>query len=514
MRKDFTKIHSAKTKYLTPNTERQTPNAEPRTPNGKRTLKKLTLLVLRAFAGPMLVTFLISLFVLLMQFLWKYIDDLVGKGLDTMIIVKLMIYVSITLIPLALPLSLLLSSIMTFGNLAEHFELTACKSAGVSLQRVMRPLTITALLICVLAFYFSNYVLPVANLKMNALLYDVRNQKPALLIKEGIFYNGIDGYSIRIAKKDPDGQLLHDILIYDHTQSRGNTKMIMAERGKMAMSDDERYLLLTLYKGSSYEEQENRPGRMSRPFLRTEFEEELVRFDLTSFKLTRTNEQLFKDNYQMLNLRQLTHSSDSLRKKLVERQNDLYRQLISYYGIDTNLAHHHEVVQPAFSSDTITPTRRQVVFTSSISTVKNIQSMLSDAKQDLLNKTRVLSKHQIEWQRKFTLSFACLILFFIGAPLGAIIRKGGLGMPVVVSVFFFVIYHIISISGEKFAREGVIPAWKGMWLSAAILLPVGVFLTYKATRDSALFEGDAYTKFIRRFFTRRFSDTNEQTDPS
>lgn len=253
----------------------------------------------------MLVTFFISLFVLLMQFLWKYIDDLVGKGLDPYIIIKLMVYVSVTLVPLALPLSLLLSSIMTFGNLAEHFELTACKSAGLSLQRIMRPLTITAVAICLTAFYFSNYVLPVANLKMNALLYDVRQQKPALLIKEGIFYNGIDGYSIRIGKKDSDGKTIEDIMIYDHTENRGNTKMILAERGKMAMSDDERYLLLTLYKGSSYEEQENRGAKITRPLLRTEFEEELVRFDLNSFKMTRTNEQLFKDNYQMLNLWQL-----------------------------------------------------------------------------------------------------------------------------------------------------------------------------------------------------------------
>jgi len=187
-------------------------------------VKKLNLLVLRSFAGPMLVTFLISLFVLIMQFLWKYIDDLVGKGLEWYIIVKLMVYVSITLVPLALPLSLLLSSIMTFGNLAEHFELTAFKSAGVSLQRVMRPLVITAFLISGAAFIFSNYILPIANLKMNALLYDVRQQKPALLIQEGIFYNGIDGYSIKIGKKEDDGQTLRNIMIYDHTTHMGNTK--------------------------------------------------------------------------------------------------------------------------------------------------------------------------------------------------------------------------------------------------------------------------------------------------
>ena len=274
-------------------------------------MKKLTLLVLRAFAGPMVITFIISLFVLLMQFLWKYIDDLVGKGIDTVIIIKLMVYVSVTLVPLALPLSLLLSSLMTFGNLAEHFEITACKSAGVSLQRIMRPLIITAFLICGSAFYFSNYILPIANLKMNALLYDVRQQKPALLIKEGIFYNGIDGYSIRVGKKESDGQTLRNIMIYDHSENRGNTKLILAESGKMAMSNDERYLLLYLSKGSSYEERENKPGRSSRPLMRSEFEEELVRFDLSSFKMTRTNEQLFKDNYPMHNLIVADSASDN-----------------------------------------------------------------------------------------------------------------------------------------------------------------------------------------------------------
>lgn len=449
----------------------------------------------------MVITFLISLFVLLMQFLWKYIDDLVGKGLEPWIIIKLMVYVSITLIPLALPLSLLLSSIMTFGNLAEHFELTACKSAGISLQRIMRPLTITAILICLTAFYFSNYVLPIANLKMNALLYDVRQQKPALLIKEGIFYNGIDGYSIRVGKKGRDSQTLQDVLIYDHTENRGNTKMIVAEHGKMAMSDDERYLLLTLHKGASYEEQENKPGRMSRPLLRTQFEEELVRFDLNSFKMTRTNEQLFKDNYQMLNLRQLSYASDSLQKKVKERQMDIYKQIVTYYGIDTSL--HTRDLTKLKDIDILKgndPTRQELMNSTAVWSVKNVQSIMRDAMQDLETKQRSLAKHQIEWQRKFTLSFACLILFFIGAPLGAIIRKGGLGMPVVVSVLFFVIYHVISISGEKFAREGVLPAWKGMWFSSLVLLPIGIFLTYKATTDSGLFDKDAYIRFFKRFF--------------
>ncbi len=467
-------------------------------------MKKLTLLVLRAFAGPMVITFIISLFVLLMQFLWKYIDDLVGKGIDTIIIIKLMVYVSVTLVPLALPLSLLLSSLMTFGNLAEHFEITACKSAGVSLQRIMRPLIITAFLICGSAFYFSNYILPIANLKMNALLYDVRQQKPALLIKEGIFYNGIDGYSIRVGKKERDGQTLRNIMIYDHSENRGNTKLILAESGKMAMSDDERYLLLYLNKGSSYEERENKPGRSSRPLMRSEFEEELVRFDLSSFKMTRTNEQLFKDNYQMLNLRQLSFASDSLEKKIKDKQNEFYKVLTGMINIDTGktqtafvpLSNNTDFIK-YFPAD-----RQKMIVSTATYSVRNLKNMTDDMVQDMEIKSKSLAKHQIEWQRKFTLSFACLILFFIGAPLGAIIKKGGLGTPVVVSIIFFLIYHVISISGEKFAREGVILPWKGMWLSSIILLPIGIFLTYKATTDSGLFDKDTYTRYFNRLFKK------------
>jgi lipopolysaccharide export system permease protein len=468
-------------------------------------VKKLTLLVLRAFAGPMVLTFLISLFVLLMQFLWKYIDDLVGKGIDTFIVIKLIAYVSVTLVPLALPLSLLLSSIMTFGNLAEHFEITACKSAGVSLQRIMRPLILTALAICASAFIFSNNILPIANLKMNALLYDVRQQKPALLIKEGIFYNGIDGYSIRIGKKEKDGQTLTDLMIYDHSQNRGNTKLILAEKGKMVMSDDERYLLLTLYKGSSYEEQEERPGKRSMPLMRTEFEEELVRFDLSSFKLTRTNEQLFKDNYQMLNLKQLTHAADSIQRKIDAKHIESLINLRSILNIDSSVS--KNIFNPEKPAerfiDNFNADKRQTIAISALNAARNMKNLSEDAEKDLEIKSKSLAKHKIEWQRKFTLSFACLILFFIGAPLGAIIRKGGLGMPVVVSIVFFLTYHVISISGEKFAREGVIPPWKGMWISSLILLPIGIFLTYKATTDSALFDSDSYLRFFRKYFRKK-----------
>ena len=465
-------------------------------------MKKLTVLLLRSFIGPFLMTFFIALFVLLMQFLWKYIDDLVGKGLGWLVITKLMIYVSITLVPLALPLALLLSSIMTFGNLAEHSELTACKSAGISLQRIMFPLTLTAISLAVGAFVFSNYVLPFANLKMNALLYDVRQQKPALYISEGIFYNGIDGYSIKVGHKDDDGQTLEQVMIYDHSENRGNAKMVIADKGVMMMSEDERYLIITLYKGYSYEERESDRSAKKYPLLRTEFDEETFRFDLSSFRMTRTNEQLFKDNFQMLNLKQLTTASDSIKKSITKKEQELSDQLNNQTALNsaTGPAAHRPIslnVAPGIQGN-------MQQFNNALFAARGIKGMADDAQQDIEFKVKSLARHEIEWHRKFTLSFACLILFFIGAPLGAIIRKGGLGMPVVVSVVFFVTYHILSITGEKFAREGVMAATSGMWLSSAVLLPVGIFLTIKATSDSALFNPDWYRQLLTfRLFKRK-----------
>ena len=421
-----------------------------------------------------------------------------------MIIGKLMVYVSITIVPLALPLSILLSSIMTFGNMAEHFEITACKSAGMSLQRIMRPLIVTAILICITAFYFSNIILPMANLKMNALLYDVRQQKPALYIKEGVFYNGIDGYSIKIGEKDSDGKTLHNIMIYDHRENRGNTNLIMAESGSMVMSQDERYLILTLLNGTSYEERQSSPGKNNRPLMRSEFEEQVVRFDLSSFKMTRTNEQLFKDNYQMLNLSQLTSAADSIERRLDQKKEDLFhRAKINYSILPDSASKTLTQHEPSLKEDNFILNfpmeKRAMIINSALLSARNMKSITDDIIIDLDGKSRVLAKHRIEWHRKFTLSFACLILFFIGAPLGAIIRKGGLGLPVVVSIVLFVCYHVISISAEKFAREGVISPFEGMWMSSFVLLPVGIFLTYKATTDSALFDKDAYFRFFKKF---------------
>jgi len=468
-------------------------------------VKKISSLVISTFIGPFVMTFFISLFVLLMQFLWKYIDDLAGKGLEWIVIFKLMIYVSITLVPLALPLAMLLASIMTFGNLAEHYELVACKSAGMSVQKIMRPLIFLTLGICVGAFYFSDNVLPAANLRMSALLYDVRNQKPALYIKAGAFYNGIEGYVIKVGSKDKDNQTIHNVMIYDHTENRGNTKLILAEKGTMLMSDDDRYLILTLFNGKSYEERRKPKGADTKPMMRTEFQKEIIRFDLSAFKLTRTNEQLFKDNYQMLNLHQLSSSSDSIEKKIDETRLFYQKYNRKFYEGDRS----EGVKKLPFTNENFVlnfnKEKEAGILTAALNSARTSKNIAGDAANDIVVRQKSLYKHRIEWNRKFTLSFAIFILFLIGAPLGSIIRKGGLGMPLVISVIFFLTYHIISITGEKFAREGVIPVYKGMWLSSVLLLPLGLFLMYKATTDSALFDRDAYVRFFNKFIPKKIS---------
>ena len=450
------------------------------------------------------------MFVLLMQFVWKYVDDFVGKGLEWYLIAELMFYVSATLVPMALPLAILLASIMTFGNLAESYELTALKSAGVSLQRIMRPLIVLTLITAFSAFLFSNYVLPLANLKMGSLLYDITHQKPALEIREGVFYNGINDYTIRVNKKDNKKNILYGIMIYDHSQRGGNNKVIVAREGKMAMSGDEQYLVLTLKDGYSYEDVINNNNKGYKPMMRVQFKEEKILMDLSDFKMVRTDEDLFKDNHQMLNLSQLEGQADTLKNEFVERQKSIIEQIkrnislmpdqLSYEPITKDTA---RVPKKDSLLALLTTADQQGLIMHALNTARSSTAYLSTSALDRRSINDNINRYYIEWHKKFTLSFACLILFFIGAPMGAIIRKGGLGMPLVVSVFFFLIFHILTITGEKFAKESVVTPFQGAWFASFVLLPLGVFLTYKATQDSALFDIEVYTAPIKKLFSRK-----------
>jgi lipopolysaccharide export system permease protein len=450
-------------------------------------------------------TFFIALFILLMQFLWKYVDDLVGKGLEWYVIAELLFYASSTFVPLALPLAILLSSLMTFGNLGEHYELVAIKAAGISLRKIMMPLVVLSLIISLIAFYFSNNILPIANLKFYSILYDVREQKLALNIKEGLFYDGIDGYVIRVGKKENDGKTIRNIKIYDHSKRQGNTNLTIAEWGIMELTADKKYMLLTLYNGYNYQERtDQRNYNKNRQFQRTRFQEEFRRFDLSAFAMNRTNEDFFKKQYQMLNLKQLDHVQDSMQKRITKREDEISRVLVGVYFYFTNI---DSTRQPAWDTarplkadfiSNFNPSQQRAILDEAISTATANRERIKSNFNDVDQVSRVKRKYDIEVQRKFTLSLACFILFFVGAPLGAIIRKGGFGLPVVFSVLFFVIYHVLSMTGEKFSKEGVLPASQGMWIASLIFLPIGIFLTLKATTDSPLLDADNWRKLFRR----------------
>jgi lipopolysaccharide export system permease protein len=473
-------------------------------------MKKIDTLVLKTYLGPLLVTFFISLFILLMQFLWKYIDDLVGKGLEWYIIAELLFYASSTFVPLALPLAILLSSLMTFGSLGEYYELVAMKSAGISLRKIMRPLIILSLLISAFAFYFSNNILPVANLKFKSLLYDVRKKKLAVNIKEGIFYNDLEDYVIRVGRKGKDGNMIYNVLIYNHTEKKGNIDVTVADSGLMQSTPDQKYLLFTLYDGYNYQDiVDQKNAKMDNPFQRTYFKVQQQKFDLSGFELNRTDEELFKNNYQMLTIRQLNYFIDSLGRSLVSRRGSLAKQFEinykAYVSIDS--AWEASVLEDSVAGKQLlagfSSEQKAKITSHALATARNVKKSLEYHVKSLQTSEEYLAKHKIVWHRKFTLSFACLILFFIGAPLGAIIRKGGLGLPAVISVFLFILYHIISMIGEKSSLTGAMDVPVGMWLSSVVLLPLGIFLTYKATTDSPLMDLEVWNKVFGRFnFTK------------
>jgi lipopolysaccharide export system permease protein len=449
------------------------------------------------------------MFVFFMMFIFKYIDDFVGKGLDFSVLFELFFYFSLTTIPMALPLAILLSSLMTFGNMGEHFELTALKSAGMSLQKIMAPLTISTIFISIAAFYFSNNILPYTNLKAGSLLYDVRMSKPTLMFKDGVFNNGIEGFNIRVNKKEKDGKTLDGILIYDHREMVGNNVVLYAKSGTMEETADKTFLILKLNNGNSYKEVVNNSSNSKTyPLIRDKFKERIIRFDLSEFKMTRTKEELFKMNSQMLNISQLNKIIDSLNGKRILRKIAFNKQLKEIYypkifklTANADTIKKEEVKTPALPK--LSKIDRLNLIESATNTARSSKVYVESTMQDFEIDDYTKSKYKAEWHRKFTLSIACLVLFFIGAPLGAIIRKGGLGMPVVISIIFFIVFHILSITGEKLANEGEIDTAIGMWMATLILLPVGIFLTYKATVDSALFDLDVYLNPFKKIFVRK-----------
>jgi lipopolysaccharide export system permease protein len=439
--------------------------------------------------------------VLILQFFWLWIDDFVGKGLDGYIILKLMLYLSATLVPLALPLSVLLSSIMTFGNLGETFELVAIKSAGIGLLRFMRPLLITAILLSGLAFVFNNYVIPVANLKMRTLHTDIVNKKPAFDLKEGVFYTTIPGYAIKVGRKEEDDSTLVDVIIYEKSSGLQDN-FIVAQKGIMRVSDDKRFLEFTLKDGWRYEERGVRMSTTS-DFIRLGFKEYKKVLDLSSLQLNLTADSTYKNRYEMLSVRQLNKFIDSLEKTTTQFEKRTKKEITSYLAsmkyLDSNWS---KTAAPKASTDsfinTLPDTAKRTVLEQSISYAASIKTVMEVAAADYTNQRKELRLYLIEWHTKFTMSIAVLVLFLIGAPLGSIVRKGGIGTPVVFAVVFFVIFFLLNNFGKKFVREDVLQPVSGIWLATMVLLPIGFFLIHKAMHDSQLFNRESYLRGFKK----------------
>lgn len=565
-------------------------------------MKKLDKLLLKSFLGPFILTFVVVVFILLTQYMLKYFEEFVGKDLGFYVFVELIMYFSINMTPMALPLAVLLSSLMTFGNLGEHFELTAIKSAGISLTRVLLPLFIFSCMLSVLAFFSNNYIVPKANLKAYSLLYDIKKTKPSLDLKEGAFYNGIPNYSIKVDKKHTDGVTLGNLIIYDHSSGQGNTKVILADSGKMYTIHNNTYLMLELFRGNSYSELASQGSRVGKnvieDFHRNAFDESKLVFSLASFGLQETNKELFADNRLMKNAGQLTDDIDSMRIALQKLQLEMYdnsNRYFSYHlkdklkipeylipkniempddgienneneqtsqnstpskkeylprlmagssfafakreGMDTvsrkeiaegntnmtvdslqadslkNTAQADSINAPIILAPVAIawthidslfhiPQRNQKVLGQALSQARYVKNNVSMQATRDKNLTKELNTYIIEKNKKYSQAVACLIMFLIGAPLGAIIKKGGLGIPVIVSIAFFIIFYVLSITGEKWGKESLLDPILATWISNIILLPFGLFFLKQARNDVRVFEADFYKVAFDKLKTR------------
>jgi len=444
-----------------------------------------------------------------------YVDELAGKGLEFQVLAELLYHFALTFVPMALPLAILLASLMTFGNMGEFSELSALKASGIPLQRIMRPLIVLLTFLAIVSFFFSNNVLPYSTDKARTLLWDIRRKKTDINIQAGTFYNGVPDFSIKITKKDPETNRLENLMIYDHRERRGNVQVILADSGYMKLTPDETGLIMTMYNGYSYYEMEERnvvPSTRKYPSRNDYFKEQTIVIPLTGFDLERSEEGLFKSNAAMKDISELTFFIDSLNVKYTEKVSEnfsefnetkLYfeRNYVPDFAVtsdNTDTLKRITKFDLKILFDSLNVFEKRTVLAKAIENLKDGSTFLSMKMESLHWEVKTIKKFEVEWNKKLTMSFACLVFFFIGAPLGAIIRKGGLGTPAVISIFFFVIYYVISISGQKLVEEDVVGTFAGMWAASYILLPIGVFLTYKATTDSVIMNIDTYLAFLKK----------------
>ncbi|WP_295937414.1 LptF/LptG family permease [uncultured Alistipes sp.] len=483
-------------------------------------MKTIHKLVLKAYLGPMVLTFFIVMFVLMMNIVWRYIDELVGKGLSAGIIIELMTYFMANMIPLGLPLAMLLAAIMTMGNLGENYELLAMKSAGMSLVQITKPLIILVSLIAVGSFFIGNNLVPYANKKVFSILFDIRQQKQSLEFQDGLFFNGIDNMSIRVGKQEPETKLLRDVLIYDNRSANNDMNTIVADSGYIRLSDDKKFLLVTLFHGEMYEQTRSSQWFNQSNLRHHTFERQDQTIPMDGFAMGRSDENQFS-NSQTKNINELQHDIDSLELLVNSATTRSYDPLLreQIFSRDNSLLPQHDSLRVdksrfnkllAVDSVAALPLRdKERIWNQARTLAKNSRNMFAFDESSAKEALNQLYRSKVEWHKKISLPVSIMIFFLIGAPLGAIIRKGGLGLPVVVSIIFFVIYYIISLSGEKLAKEGSWPAVYGMWLSTFVLTPIAIYLTYKATNDSALLDTDWYAGKFKAFYERIKPMTNK-----
>jgi lipopolysaccharide export system permease protein len=479
-------------------------------------MKKLHKFVIKSFIGPFFATFFVCVFVLLMQFLWQYINELVGKGLDWSVVTELLLYAAMGLIPLAFPLAMLLASIMTFGNLGENYELVAMKSSGISLFRVMKPLMVLAIMLTIGAFFFSNNILPKTNLKFYSLLYSVRKQKPEMVIKEGVFSNDLGSFSIKVDRKSKVNNMLYNIMVYDHTGNKGNISVSIADSGKMEVTRDKKFMSVTLYNGHNYidGEEQNRRNK-TYPFRRQTFKKEVININMKGFEFNRMDEKSFTGTSKMLNISQLSSRGDTVFRTFKTKlwkyftsfnyMSDINRQ-VSWMAnpVDSLRKKNKPKIKPTHEIDfdktiaSLNQFEKGSLYQRAEDHARENSQKISQQTDEIYNGKKAVNSYAMDWHRKFTLSFACLIFFFIGAPLGAIIRKGGLGMPIVISIFMFIAYYVVMILGEKMAKDDSWNMVNGMWLASSVFLPLGIWLTYKAATDSGVMNAESYQMLFKR----------------
>lgn len=463
--------------------------------------------------GPFLVTLFIGLLVFILQFLWKHIDDLIGKGFENEVLVELVFYLSLSLVPMVLPLAILLASIITFGSLGEHYELVALKSAGISLLRFMMPLFVAVLFLAALAFYFSNWILPIVNLKYTTRLYSVVRAKPALNLKEGVFNNEIEGYVIKIGRKGDDNITLHDVLIWDHTQKGKHSMVISAERGEMYTPANDSVLIFKLYNGFKYDEMKETPEKRDHnEHMRMSFEEFDLIMDMSVFEFEEAKENIFERNPKMMSIGQLKSQLDTLESRKQKLPKKLRDQIKPYFKVVKKELEMKESPDSLFrGSGELTADssllallnfpkkERMSLIKKARDDVRNVKSFTTWAHKQGGSRSKKSIQYWIYIYNKYALSFSCIVLFLIGAATGAIIRKGGLGMPMVVSIVLFLTYHILNTIGRKLAEELVISSFHGVWFSSYFLFPLAIFLVYKASQDSDLISEETLTRVGRIF---------------